>query len=52
MEELLDKAIEMNIDEYSSLEKPTFVGQTSVDNHRYWVVVESHGILYKFHMWL
>lgn len=51
MQDVLQVAIEMDITEYSSLIKPVFVGQTSMDdNGNYWVVVECQGCLYKFHM--
>ncbi len=48
MNDLLTKAIELPIYMYSSLETPIFKGQTSMDDdHKYWVVVESKGTLYK-----
>lgn len=47
----MNQAIELNINEYSTLPNPQFISQTSIDDDgRYWVVFKSNNVLYKFHL--
>ena len=49
--DLLNKAIELPMYMYSKLTNPEFVTQTSMEeNGSYWVVIESEGSLFKFHL--
>jgi hypothetical protein len=51
MELLLQEATELPLHMYSQLTNPKFKGQTSMnDDGCYWVVMESEGKLFKFHL--
>ena len=50
MTNLLEKAKEIPVRDYIKLENPIFKGQPPVDdNLKYWMVLESNGVLYKTH---